>query len=67
MNKQRLFFEAIVVHLLAWWGICALSGQMLLMHCFDANTSAWFAMRLERAVLTVAVGEALAKIFGWAL
>ena len=61
MSNRRLFFETILVHLLAWWGIRILSGQMPLMHSFDANTSAWFAIRLARAILTVAVVLAWAR------
>ncbi len=55
MSNRRVFYEMVSVHLVAWWGVRILSSQTVLMHTAVENTPEWYAVRLVRAIITIAV------------
>ena len=57
---QWLFFEAAIMHLLAWWGIRILTTRLPLVEANASNPSLW-AVRLLRAGVTVAIVLAWAR------
>ena len=61
MSNRRLFSEIVSIHLVAWWGVRILSSQTALMHTAVENTPEWYAVRLVRAIITIAVVLAWAR------
>ena len=54
MSNRKLFYESILIHLLAWWGVRILLGQASFMHSVE-NSPQWFAIRLARAALAIGI------------
>ncbi len=59
MSNRKLFYESILIHLLAWWGVIIL-GQASFMHSVE-NSPQWFVIRLARAALAVGIVLAWAR------
>jgi hypothetical protein len=59
--RDSLFREAIIVHLLSWWGVRVLPSQAAFVHIYAANSAGWWTVRLIRAVLGIGMVLAWAR------
>jgi hypothetical protein len=60
MSNLTLLREAVLINLLAWWGVRVLTTQMSFMHTFVEESPEWFGVRLLRAGVVIAI------ILAWA-